>query len=62
LENFFDIKFRLWNEHGLDPNWVETIPYYEFQIWLDKLNKAIEEKNAEAQIDGGMKQVFSFSR
>jgi len=62
LENYFEIKFRLWSEHNLDPNWVESIPYYEFQIWLDKLNKLIEKKNAEAQTESGMKQVFSLSK
>jgi hypothetical protein len=62
LENFFDVKFRLWNEHGLDPEWVENIPFYEYQIWIDKLNKVIEQENAETQAKSGLKQLFSFSK
>lgn len=62
LENFFDIKFRLWKEHGLDPEWVESIPYYEYQIWIDKLNSAIELENAENQAAGGLTQLFSFTK
>jgi hypothetical protein len=52
----------LWYEHKLDPDWIESIPYYEFQIWLEKLNKAIEARNAELQTEDGKKQVFSFSK
>jgi hypothetical protein len=62
LENFFDIKFRLWKEHGLDPEWIETIPFYEYQIWIDKLNAVIEVENAEAQSKDGLKQIFNFTK
>jgi len=62
LENFFDVKFRLWNEHGLDPDWVERIPYYEYQIWIDKLNLAIEVDNQEVLADSGKKTVFSLRK
>jgi hypothetical protein len=62
LENFFDIKFRLWKEHGLDPEWVESIPFYEYQIWIDKLNSAIELENSENQAAGGLTQLFSFTK
>jgi hypothetical protein len=62
LENFFDIKFRLWKEHGLDPEWIESIPYYEFQIWIEKLNSAIEIENAENQAAGGLTQLFNFTK
>jgi len=62
LENFFDLKFRLWKEHGLDPEWIESIPYYEFQIWIDKLNLAIEVDNQEALSEAGKSTVFSFRK
>ena len=62
LENFFDIKFRLWQEHKLDPVWIENIPYYEFQIWLDKLNVVIEEENNENLEESGKKNVFTLRR
>jgi hypothetical protein len=26
----------MWKEHGLDPNWIESIPYYEYQMWIEK--------------------------
>ncbi len=61
LENFFDIKFRLWYEHKVDPSWLESIPFYEYQIWIDKLNDTIEKENAEAQAEGGVTQLFSFT-
>lgn len=56
------MKFRLWNEHGLDPDWVERIPYYEYQIWIDKLNLAIEVDNQEVLADSGKKTVFSLRK
>jgi len=62
LENFFDLKFRLWKEHGLDPEWIESIPYYEFQIWIDKLNVAIEVDNQETLSEAGKSTVFSFRK
>jgi len=62
LENYFDLKFRLWNEHKLDPEWIEKIPYYEYQIWLERLNKAVEKQNKENQEESGQSEVFSFSK
>jgi hypothetical protein len=56
------IKFRLFYEHGVDMNWIENIPYYEYQIFLDNLNKKIEVENMESQSADGLKQVFSFSK
>ena len=62
LENFFELKFRLWKEHSLDPGWIENIPYYEFQIWLDKLNAAIDVDNQDALAEAGKNTVFSFRK
>jgi hypothetical protein len=62
LENFFEIKFRLWKEHGLDPVWVESIPFYEYQIWLDMLNDAIDKENTERQTEEGVKQLFNLTK
>jgi G:T-mismatch repair DNA endonuclease (very short patch repair protein) len=56
------LKFRLWNEHKLDPEWIEKIPYYEFQIWLDKINKSVEKQNKENMEDAGQSEVFNFSK
>ena len=52
----------MWREHGIDPEWLESIPFYEYQIWLNKLNDTIEAENAEAQNEGGMKQVFNLKK
>jgi hypothetical protein len=62
LENFFDLKFRMWKEHGLDPNWIESIPYYEYQMWIDKLNQAVEKENRESLEESGKKELFNFSK
>jgi hypothetical protein len=42
--------------------WLESIPFYEYQIFLDKLNSAIELENAEIQAGDGVKQLFSFTK
>jgi hypothetical protein len=52
----------MWKEHGLDPNWVESIPFYEYQIWIDKLNDAIDKENKEALSDSGQIELFNFSK
>ena len=62
MENFFDLKFRMWKEHGLDPNWIESIPYYEYQMWIDKLNQSVEKENREALEESGKKELFNFSK
>jgi hypothetical protein len=62
LENFFDLKFRLWKEHGLDPKWVESIPFYEYQIWVDKINVYVEKENKRIQEESGQTEVFNFKK
>ena len=52
----------MWEEHNLDPEWIEKITYFEYQIWLEKLNKAVEKHNREALEDSGKKEIFNFSR
>ena len=43
-------------------DWLENIPYYEYQLFLDSVNKKIEAENLEAQSADGLKQIFSFSK
>lgn len=62
MDNYFDIKFRLWNEHNLDPAWLESIPFYEYQLWVGKLNKYIDEKNRKKSEVDGLKEAFNFSK
>lgn len=57
-----DNKFKLWHDHKLDPEWVESIPFYEYQIWVDKVNKAVEEDNKKSLEETGMKEAFNFSK
>ena len=52
----------MWKEHGFDPAWIESIPFYEYQIWLDKLNDAVEKENKKNLEDSGQTEVFSFSK
>ena len=52
----------MWHEHGLDPEWIEKIPYFEYQIWLDKLNKAVERENKESLEKSGKVELFNFSK
>jgi hypothetical protein len=62
LENFFDLKFRLWQEHRVDPEWLERIPFYEYQIWVDKVNSVVEKDNTEIASEAGKKSVFSLRK
>ena len=52
----------MWKEHGLDPKWVEAIPFYEYQIWIDKLNLHIEKENKQTMEDSGQVEVFNFRK
>jgi hypothetical protein len=61
LENYFNLKFRLWKEHSVDPSWVETIPFYEYQIWVDMLNKYVDKENKKALEESGQSEVFNFT-
>jgi hypothetical protein len=62
LENYFDIKFRLWYEHEADPEWIEKIPFYEYQIWIEKLNVSIEKENKRMMEESGKQEVFNFKK
>lgn len=52
----------MWKEHGLDPSWVESIPFYEYQIWVDKLNDAIEQDNRDILEAEGKQELFNFRK
>jgi hypothetical protein len=45
----------------LAPDWIETLPYWEFQLWIDKLNEHIEKKNSENSSGDGKVQVFNLT-
>jgi len=60
LSNYFEIKFRLWEEFKLSIDNLENLPFYEYQIFIDKLNKKIEENNKKIE-QGNMIEAFSFT-
>jgi hypothetical protein len=60
LSNYFDIKFRLWEEYKLSIEFLEKLPFYEYQLFIDKLNEKIETQNKKIS-QGDMEEAFSFT-
>jgi len=56
------IKFDLWHKHQVNQDWLESIPFWEYQDFLKKLNFAIEDKNKKNVEKSGMKEAFSFGK
>jgi len=52
----------LWREHGIDPVFLEGIPFYEYQLWIEKINESIEIESQEDMEARGFKQVFSLKK
>ena len=61
LSNYFDIKFRLWEEFKLSIDNLESLPFYEYQLYIDKLNEKIERENKKSD-QGDLVEAFSFSK
>jgi len=61
LDNYFSIKFRLWEEYKLSIDTLEKLPYYEYQLYIDMLNDKIEAENKKAT-QGDLVEAFSFHR
>ena len=61
LANYFDIKFRLWEEYKLSIDSLEKLPFYEYQLFIDKLNEKIESENKK-NAQGDLVEAFSFSK
>jgi hypothetical protein len=61
LSNYFDIKFRLWEEFKLSIDHLEFLPFYEYQIFIDKLNEKIERENKKIE-QGDLIEAFSFTK
>jgi len=61
LTNFFDIKFRLWEEFKLSIDHLEKLPFYEYQIFIDKLNEKIEKENNQKE-QGDLVEAFSLTK
>lgn len=62
LENYLEIKFKLWKDYNLDPNIIESLPYYEYELLIDNINNSIEKENAEIKAKAGYKEIFSFDK
>jgi ABC-type tungstate transport system permease subunit len=45
LDNYFEIKLKFAKDYNISFSELERLPYFEYQILLEKLNKEIEEKN-----------------
>ena len=61
LANYFDIKFRLWEEFKLSIDNLESLPFYEYQLFIDKLNEKIERENKKVE-QGDLVEAFTFSK
>jgi hypothetical protein len=61
LDNYFEIKLKLAKDHNISFSELEKLPYFEFQILLNKLNKEIDEKNKKiTQEKDGLVPIFNF--
>ena len=61
MTNFYDIKFRLWEEFKLSIDSLEKLPFYEYQIYIDKLNEKIEKENNKKE-QGDLVEAFSLTK
>jgi hypothetical protein len=51
----------LWEEFKLSIDSLEALPFYEYQIYIDKLNEKIERDNKKSE-QGDLVEAFSFSK
>jgi hypothetical protein len=51
----------LWNEHDFDISHLESLPFYEYQVFIEKLNSKIEEENKKNSSEG-MVEAFSLGK
>ncbi len=41
---------------------LEDLPFYEYQLWIEKINQSIEIESQEDMESKGFKQVFSLKK
>jgi len=49
LLNYYENKFKLWENHKFSPSEIEKLPFYEYQMLIDSINKKAETENAKDQ-------------
>ena len=63
LDNYFDIKYKFSRDFNISFTELEKMPYFEFQIILDKINEDIEEKNKKIlQEKDGVVPLFNLGK
>jgi hypothetical protein len=63
LDNYFDIKYKFSRDFNISFSELEKMPYFEFQIILDKINEDIEERNQKiVQEKDGMVPIFNLGK
>jgi hypothetical protein len=63
LDNYFDIKYKFSRDFNISFSELEKMPYFEFQIILDKINEDIEEKNKKILQDkDGVVPIFNLGK
>jgi hypothetical protein len=63
LDNYFDIKYKFSRDFNISFSELEKMPYFEFQIILDKINEDIEERNKKILQDkDGVVPIFNLGK
>jgi hypothetical protein len=63
LDNYFEIKRKLAKDHNISFSELEKLPYFEYQIILEKINTEIEEKNKKVMKEkDGMVPIFNLKQ
>jgi len=60
LDNYYELRFRLWEEFKMSPDIFERMPYFEFYDIIERLNAKIESIN-KSRNNGDLTEIFSFS-
>jgi hypothetical protein len=63
LDSYFEIKLKFAKDYNIPFSELERLPYFEYQILLEKLNNEIEEKNKKIiQEKDGMVSLFNLGK
>ena len=63
MDNYFEIKLKFAKDYNISFSELEKLPFFEYQILLEKLNKEIEEKNKKiVKEKEGMVPLFNLGK